>query len=146
MKWIVLSADHPPANWSGIGVAVSHQTRALAGLGCEVDVVTADAPGWADDGSGLRLHRLRRDRFPLDVKGDEIVHLHSLPLAGLALELCGRFRLPLVYSAHSLLHLELPGSTEGRRWAAVQGRILRAAAHVLFLSRAERDAATELMP
>lgn len=120
----MLTADFPPANWSGIGSAVFHQTNALRQLGVEVEVLTRE--------------RLAGPHFPLDIRGGDIVHLHSLALAELALELTGRFALPLVYTAHSLIEREL--GAEARSWAALQQRLFRAADAVIFVSRAEREA------
>ena len=120
-----MTSDFPPANWSGIGTAVFHQTNALRELGAEVEVLTRE--------------RLEGERFPLEVRRDDVVHLHSLSLAELALELVQRFDLPLVYTAHSLIAREL-GDRAGA-WAALQERVFAAADAVIFVSHAERTAA-----
>jgi glycosyltransferase involved in cell wall biosynthesis len=124
----VLTADFPPANWSGIGTAVFHQTNALRQLGVEVEVLTRE--------------RLAGARFPLEIRDDDIVHLHSLALAELALELKRRFGLPLVYTAHSVIERELGAGA--RAWAALQQRVFGVADAVIFVSRAEREAVPEL--
>lgn len=121
----MLTADFPPAHWSGIGIAVFHQTNALRERGVEVEVLTRE--------------RLEGVHFPLEVRRGDIVHLHSLALAELALELTRRFELPLVYTAHSLIEREL--GERAASWAALQQRVFEAADAVIFVSRAEREAA-----
>jgi glycosyltransferase involved in cell wall biosynthesis len=74
------------------------------------------------------------------------VHLHSLGLAGLALELRRRFGLPLVYTAHSCLDAELPRLARASGWAGVQDAVLAASDHVVFPSAAERDRAVRRRP
>lgn len=102
-----------------------HQVHALRELGVKVEVLTRE--------------RLAGERYPLDVRPDDVVHLHSLSLAELALELARRFDLPLVYTAHSLIERELGDRVPA--WAALQRRVLDAADAVIFVSRAEREAA-----
>ena len=133
LRVLVLTADYPPAQWSGIGTAVFHQVNALRERGVEVEVLTRE--------------RLSAERFPLEVQRDDIVHLHSLALAELALELTRRFQLPLVYTAHSLLARELrDAAVETRQWIELQRRVLDAATRLIFVSRHEHDAAIAAMP
>jgi 1,4-alpha-glucan branching enzyme len=149
MRVMILTADYPPNVWSGIGVAVELQARALASLGIEVHVLVAarDCPVAIPAGElDPQVHFLTGDRFPLDPKGFDLVHLHSLALSELAFELQRRFRLPLVYTAHSLVHLELQDSALAAFWSAVQGRVLALSDHVIFLSESERAAATSVLP
>jgi glycosyltransferase involved in cell wall biosynthesis len=63
-----------------------------------------------------------------------------LSLADLALELTRRFDLPLVYTAHSLIEREL--GHRAPSWAETQQRVLEAADAVIFVSHAERAAAS----
>lgn len=130
MRILVLTADFPPAQWSGIGTAVSHQVGALRELGADVEVLTRE--------------RLAGTRFPIEVRADDVVHLHSLSLAELALELTRRYSLPLVYTAHSLLEREV--GHRAPEWVALQRRVMDAAARVIFVSDDERAAAISLLP
>jgi glycosyltransferase involved in cell wall biosynthesis len=149
MRVMILTADYPPRVWSGIGVAVELQARALASIGLEVHVLVAcrncqrtiPAAGAGEP----QVHYLTGDRFPLAVEGFDLIHLHSLALSELAFELRRRFRLPLIYTAHSLVHLELQDSQMAAFWAAVQGRVMALSDHVIFLSESERTAAARLM-
>jgi 1,4-alpha-glucan branching enzyme len=130
LRVLTLTADFPPAQWSGIGTAVFHQTNALRERGVEVEVLTPD--------------RLAGRHFPLPVRGGDVVHLHSLALAELAFELTRRHALPLVYTAHSLLELEL--GPRAAQWIALQRRTFDEATRVMFVSHAERDAAIARIP
>jgi len=130
LRILTLTADAPPAQWSGIGTAVLHQVQALRALGVEVELLTRE--------------RLQGTQFPIAVRGGDLVHLHSLALAELALELTRRHELPLVYTAHSSIEREL--GTRAPQWAAVQQRVFSGARLILFVSRDERDAAIARMP
>lgn len=92
---------------------------ALRTLGVEVEVLTRE--------------RLAGAHFPLAIREDDVVHLHSLSLAELALELTRRHQLPLLYTAHSVVEHEV-GATS---WSALQQRVFDEAAHVIFVSHAE---------
>jgi hypothetical protein len=148
MKVLMLTADYPPAVWSGIGVAVALEASALASLGVEVHVLVA-APRRMEPCvtvSGVTEHSLSTRRFPFDPGGFDLVHLHSLALSELALELCRRFSLPLVYTVHSWLPLELGNRAAAAFWCAVQGRVMAASHRVIFLSEADRAEAVKLLP
>lgn len=107
-----------------------HQANALRDLGVEVEVLTRE--------------RLQGAHFPIAVREDDVVHLHSLALADLALELARRHHLPLVYTAHSLLAREL--GTRAPQWTALQHCVFDRASLVPFVSHAERNAAIERNP
>jgi len=151
---LMLTADYPPNPWSGIGVAVERQARALAELGARVQVLVAAAPGRPlaapAEAGRLSVHPLSRRRFPVDPRGADVVHVHSLALADLALEVRRRAGAPLVYTAHSLVEDELRfGRVDGsltRSWRAVQARLFAEADRVVFLSRAEHAAALARYP
>lgn len=144
---LVLTADYPPRVWSGIGTAVERQARALAGRGAEVTVVTPAAPRQPPAVRGrLRVLPLGGDRFPADPARFDVVHLHSLALSELALELCRRFHLPLVYSAHTWIPDELPPGPARDFWSAVQGRVMAASRRVVFVSERCREAALARLP
>jgi len=151
---LVLTADYPPNPWSGIGVAVERQARALADLGAHVQVLVAAAPGrplaTAVSSGGLSVCPLSRRRFPVDPRSYDVVHVHSLALAELALELRRRAGVPLVYTAHSLVEDELRwGRVAGalaRSWRSVQARLFAESDHVVFLSRAEHESALARFP
>jgi len=148
LRVLILSADFTPQPWSGIGVAVSRQARALADLGVDVDVVVAGLSGRRDAWTSARLHvrDLSSGRFPVDPRRFDRVHVHSLRLADLALEMSDRFRIPLVCTVHGWPHLEQPGDRGSARWSRVQQRLLRDCSHVVFLSRAECDLGVSLVP
>jgi len=143
-RLLVLTADYLPSNWSGIGVAVAHQARAVANLGYDVRVLMPFPP--AAGGDGVRLHELSHAQFPLEPRTGDVVHLHSLSLAEVAIELARRFGLPLIYTAHSVVRLELRGREGCGRWAAVQNRVFQIADCVFFLSEPELDSALRLAP
>jgi 1,4-alpha-glucan branching enzyme len=145
---LILTADFMPRPWSGIGVAVSRQARALAELAADVHVLvvgSGDCTG-ADEAPGLHVHNLSRRRFPVDPSGFDWVHVHSLRLADLALEIGRRFRVPLACTVHGWPHLERPGCPASAHWSRVQQRLLRGCSRVVFLSRAERDLGLSLVP
>lgn len=149
MRVLILTADYPPQTWSGIGHAVARQARALTAQGVDVHVLhsaAGEAPPSTLPRTGPVVHRLDRRRCPVDPSRFDLVHLHSLSLSALALEMARRFGLPLVYTAHSLLHLEVDQTPRTSRWCAVQQLLLAASQHVIFLSRAEQQAARALMP
>jgi 1,4-alpha-glucan branching enzyme len=147
---MILTADYPPDAWSGIGVAVELQARALASLGVEVHVLVVARRGRpvmsVCDATGTQVHYLTGDRFPLAAQDFDLVHLHSLALTELAFELRRRYRLPLIYTAHSLVHLELQDSPLAAFWHAVQRHVLTSCDRVIFLSESERKAAAKHLP
>jgi glycosyltransferase involved in cell wall biosynthesis len=133
---------------------VERQARSLAELGAEVHVLVAAGPGRpasrASSVGRLSVSPLSSRRFPVDPRGFDLVHVHSLALAELALELRRRTALPLVYTAHSLVAEELrwggADAAVARSWGTVQERLLAASDRVVFLSAAERAAAVRLFP
>jgi glycosyltransferase involved in cell wall biosynthesis len=92
-------------------------------------------------GGRLVVRHLDRRRFPLDPRGCDVVHVHSLRLAGLGIELRRRFGLPLAVTVHAQPRQELGETAQGLRWGEVQRRLLWEADRIVFLSRAEREAA-----
>jgi 1,4-alpha-glucan branching enzyme len=149
MRLLVLTADYLPRARSGIGIAVAQQAQALRRLGIEVCVLLGTPPDQrmpADIQDEPFVHRLSAKRCPVNPREFDLIHLHSLALSGLALELRKRFGLPLIYTAHSLLHLELVPGPVATIWCKVQQHMLAVSDKVVFLSAAERAAAIELMP
>lgn len=146
----MLTADFPPSPWSGVGIAVQRRAEALCRMGAEVDVLVSNdlSPVGAEEpGPGApRVMALPRDHFPVDPKRYDWIHVHSLRLAPLALELRRRTRRPLVATVHGMPHLELGATPLARRWAACQSRLLRACDRVVFLSRAEARAGRAWLP
>jgi glycosyltransferase involved in cell wall biosynthesis len=135
MRILLLTADYLPKPWSGIGVAVAGQARALARAGAAVAV--------------LRIGRGEpAQRCPVNPAAFEAIHLHSLALAELALEMKRRFGRRLVYTVHSLLPLELADQAglSRRFWTAVQAHLLRQCDFAIFLNEAERQAALVALP
>jgi 1,4-alpha-glucan branching enzyme len=147
MRTLVLTSDYVPGNWSGIGTAVASQAAALAHLGVDVEVMVPGSHRAAfstRDRSGPAVRPLTPRRCPVRPGEFDLVHLHSLPLSGLAFEIRRRFGLPVVYTAHSLLHAELPDTSSGaQEWARLQAAVMRSSDAVIFLSAAERAAAVE---
>ncbi len=143
---LTLAADWAPGAWSGLGVAVAHQARALADLGLAVDVLVARENVAATHTRGLRVRALPRARFPFDPRAYDVVHVHGLRLAELALELRERFAVPLVATVHAWPHLEHPGSATRSAWSRVQERLLRRCDVAVFPSQAERELGLSLLP
>ena len=148
IRMLMLSADFAPGSWSGIGVAVSRHARALARLGVEVHVAVAgpSRSGVPQTPSNLHVHDLPRGRFPIDPRGFDCIHVHSLRLADLAIEIARRFRLPLVATVHGWPHVERPADPAAAEWSLVQRRLLLSCTRVVVLSRAERELALSLLP
>ncbi len=146
LRVLTLTADYEPGNWSGIGVAVASQAQSLAAIGAHVEVLSA-APGTVPGlHRGVKAHRLSSERCGVRLDDFDILHLHSLGLAELASQMCRRSRLCLVYSAHSLVEEELSAAPHAALWAALQRRLCRLAARVVFVSQAERVRALHLYP
>ncbi|MFO7562829.1 MAG: glycosyltransferase family 4 protein [Enhygromyxa sp.] len=147
-----LTADCAPFHRSGVGVAVARRYRALLELGADVRMLVSRratlgvAPPWLDS----RIRWLERGAaLPFDPRGFEWVHLQSLSLGALTLELCRRFGLRLACTVHSVVaHEPLEGVTPRARaaWVALQLELWRRAERVIFLSPAEARAGRSLEP
>jgi len=149
MRVMILTADYPPHVWSGIGATVERQASALAARGIEVHVMVAarlGAPVSPAAENDPVVHHLCRRRCPVDPWSFDVVHLHSLALSEFAVEMRRRAGTRLVYTAHSLLHLELADAPHAAGWCAVQQHMLATSDRVVFLSVAERAAALDLFP
>jgi glycosyltransferase involved in cell wall biosynthesis len=153
MRLMLLTADYPSESWSGLGVAVERQAGALSKLGAEVHVLYAP-PGShppartasSCEASGVFFHDLRQERFPVNTRGFDWIHLHSLALAELAFELRRRTGIPLAYTAHSVIARELAGVPEAGFWSALQRQVMQSSDAVVFLSESERETALEFAP
>lgn len=143
MRVLILSADLPPNVWSGVGTAVAQQAAALWECGCEVDVLTTAPSGVVH---GVPVSFLERDRFPRSMRGRDVIHLHSLALAELARELRRRDGSRLVYTAHSLLAMELDETEQSVPWLQQQERLFIDADHVIFVNEWERTFALRQWP
>ena len=144
MRALVLTSDYVPGNWSGIGTAVACQAAALARLGVDLEVLVPGnhrAAFAAQARGGPVVHPITPHRCPVRPGEFDLVHLHSLPLSGLAFEIRRRFGLPVVFTAHSLLDAELPGTSGSREWARVQATVMSSSDAVIFLSAAEYEVA-----
>jgi glycosyltransferase involved in cell wall biosynthesis len=146
VRALVLTADYPSPTWSGIGTAVACQAAGLAEVGVEVHVLAPEGAGAAAGAAGPVVHPLSRARCPVRVREFDVVHLHSLALGELALEMRRRFAVPLVYTAHSLLDRELAGAAGAAAWQRCQAAVMLGCDHVVFLSTDERAAAVERFP
>ena len=146
MRVLVLTADYPPGVWSGIGNAVERQAVALAALGAEVDVLVARGDIRPAVDGNPRVHRLDTNRFPVDAKRFDWIHLHSLALSELAWQLHRRFRVPVAYTAHSIPALELPDGPCARFWHQAQSCVLTFSKRAVFLSAHDMRAASSLIP
>jgi 1,4-alpha-glucan branching enzyme len=140
VRFLILTADYHPFNWSGLGVAVANQATAIAALGYQVHVFSqrASLPNSVRD--GVHFHRLDGHRFPFRPTYGDIVHLHSLSLANLAIELACRFSLPLLYTAHSLLRKELDSNQQANPWIRLQHLLFSKVDYIFFLSHEDRTA------
>lgn len=136
LRIAVLVSDLPPISRSGIGVSVASECQALAQGGCAVHLLTASRS--VKNLPGVTVEALPVDRFPLRATDWDILHLHSLGMAAVALEAAERLELPLVYTAHSVVEDELPQASS---WIALQRRVFSAAHHVFFLNATERKRA-----
>jgi glycogen(starch) synthase len=146
LRVLILTSDYPPCSWSGIAAAVREQALALAERGLDVHVITTAVSSDRERASSgvPHVHHLARDRFPLEIESGDVVHLHSLALAELAIELTRRFTLPLIYTAHALLEIEL--DERARDWIALQRKLFATASRVIFVSNAEARSALRLVP
>jgi glycosyltransferase involved in cell wall biosynthesis len=149
---LLLTADYAPNAWSGIGVAVKGLAESLAALGVEVHVAIAGRRTSNDDGQdrhGMRgpyEHSLDGARFPVEPIGFDWIHVHSLRLAELALELSRRYRIRLACTVHGWPHRENEGSPVAAAWSGLQQRLLSRADRIVFLSEAERALGVGLVP
>src|SRR5947207_1101310 len=128
------TAEHRPES-SGAEEACGFQricarVRGTAERVSDPDVVTLDV-----DGS-----------VSADLHGAAWLHLHSLALTELALDLRCRLGAKLVYTVHTQPWLELTGHPRRRFWLDMQARLLGACDRVIFLSAAERTSAETLFP
>jgi glycogen(starch) synthase len=146
MRLMILTADYPPFAWSGIASAVETQARALVDAGAEVDVIVGNGRTAGKTRNGLRVRPLDPGSFPVDPRRFDRIHLHSLSLAGLALQLRRRYGLKITYTAHSLLWHELGPGTESDGWIRRQREVMRESQSVVFLSQSERLAALRTLP
>jgi 1,4-alpha-glucan branching enzyme len=147
MTVVLLTADYPPHVWSGIGVAVHRQATDLAALGARVIVLVAGRRDGTERGSNPRVVPLDADGpVPADLEGAVWVHLHSLALTELALDLRHTLGARLVYTVHTQPWLELADHARRRFWLDMQARLLSACDRVVFLSAAERASGETLFP
>ena len=140
----MLTADYPPDAWSGIGVAVHRQSEDLAALGAQVTVMTSRGGGQAAASGHPEVVAIRSDAPVPAVRAADWIHLHSLPLTDLALELRRRTGARLAYTVHTQPWLELRAHPRRRFWLDMQARLLSACDAVIFLSASERAAAAAL--
>jgi glycosyltransferase involved in cell wall biosynthesis len=146
---MILTVDYPPPFWSGIGATVQRQAEALSESGAEVHLLYPggkSSPPACREASGFSAASISGDRFPIDPRGFDWIHLHSLALTELAFRLRRRTGTPVAYTVHSLLDRELTDNTNTRFWSAIQRRVMAASDAVVFLSRAERDVAVAMLP
>ena len=147
MTVVLLTADYPPDVWSGIGVAVHRQATDLAALGARVTVVVAGRRQGTERGSNPDVVTFDVDgSVSADLEGVAWLHLHSLALTELALDLRCKLGAKLVYTVHTQPWLELTGHPRRRFWLDMQARLLGACDRVIFLSAAERTSAETLFP
>lgn len=76
----------------------------------------------------------------------DCIHLHSLALGELALQLASRLDLPLLYTAHSLLEREFQEIPGALAWQRRQRLIFEAADHTFFLTSTEQGKAVADRP
>lgn len=145
VRVLMVTADFLPA-WSGIGVTVEAQARALQRLGAHVEVLWVSPAASAGVASAVPVHRQTFRGCAVDPSAFDVVHLHSLALAELATEMCDRYRMPLVYTSHSVVDRELASAPARPFWCDVQRYLFRRAERVVFVSHAERRLALEAHP
>jgi glycogen synthase len=148
-RLLVLTADFPPLVWSGIGTAVANQARALADFGLDVHVLVPESlyfPIEQHYSSTFTVHALSGWKIPVDVSKYHLIHLHSLALGELALEIKRRTGLPLIYTAHSLLEDELHAEKGADFWTTIQKIVMQISDHVVFLNHEEQERAIAMIP
>jgi Glycosyltransferase len=149
MRVLILTADIQPQNWSGIGTAVTHQVHALAQLGVEAHILTFEdvsGPTPIDQSGGIIIHTLCGQRCPIDPADFDVIHLHSLSLSELAFEMRRRFKVPLIYTAHSLLCKEVQDPLAASFWIYIQMFLLHTSDFVIFVNSADRTEALQMIP
>ena len=147
MRVVLLTADYPPHIWSGIGVAVHRQATDLAALGVPVTVVVAGGSHGTQRGANPEVIRIGVDgSLPAALEDVAWVHLHSLALTELALEMRRTFGAKLAYTVHTQPWLELTDDPRRRFWLDMQTRLLSACDRVVFLSEVEQASAETLFP
>lgn len=143
---LVLAADYDERPWSGVGRAVARQSRALADEGVGVHVLVADGaavPAASDE--TVPVSRLSRARFPVDPRDFDWIHVHSLRLADLAVEIRRRFKCPLACTVHGWPHRE-SNTANASRWSVVLRRLIERCDRIVFLSEAEREFGLRICP
>jgi 1,4-alpha-glucan branching enzyme len=148
---VLVTADYPPDVWSGIGVAVHRQASDLAALGVDVTVLfvgrrSSGLRGSNPDSNLTLLELAASDPLPEIAGGAAWIHLHSLALTELALELRRRTGAKLACTVHTQPWLELSDHPRRRFWLDMQARLLGECDRVVFLSAAERSSAEALFP
>jgi glycosyltransferase involved in cell wall biosynthesis len=152
VRVLLLTADYAPNAWSGIGVAVAGLANSLTTLGVEVHVAVAGRRASSGDPQNRRdplapfEYSLDGTRFPVVASGFDWVHVHSLRLAELALELARRYRIRLACTVHGWPHCENEGSPIAAAWSGLQQRLLSRADRIVFLSEGERALGLRLVP
>jgi len=148
MRLMLLTADYPPDNWSGIGHAVQRQASdSVASVPkCMFSIPRAHERISRPRRSRPRLHNLHTRFFPIDPHGFDWIHLHSLGLAELALEIRRRTGTPLAYTAHSILALELAHVDGAARLIEAQNQLMRICDAVVFFEPLRREAALRILP
>jgi glycosyltransferase involved in cell wall biosynthesis len=149
MRLMLLTADYHPDPWSGIAQAVERQASGLSKIGAEVHVLYPARKGsevHSVGACGPHLHNLDQPSFPVNLRGFDYIHLHSLALAELALEIRRRTGIPLIYTAHSLLACEIAGQKGAEPLIGAQTELMRVCDKVVFLSRSEHETGLRLLP
>ncbi len=150
MRILVLTADYAPGSWSGIGVAVARQAEALAALGAEVRVLVGGERWRRECGVEPRtrcgqvmVSALDGDHFPVEPGEFDWIHVHSLALTELVLELRRRCSVPLAYTVHTQPAMELQSGALASFWDTAQRKLFSITDRVVFLSSSERESAAQ---
>jgi glycosyltransferase involved in cell wall biosynthesis len=137
---LVLTTDYPPNSWSGIATAVHRQVSDLRTLGVSIELIII-RPSYKSTTTTV-------DHLPQSFPSGRYdwIHLHSLPLVELALDLRRSAKVRLAYTVHTLPWLELEDHRLRRFWLDMQSRLLERCDRVVFLSGSELAAARALFP
>jgi glycosyltransferase involved in cell wall biosynthesis len=149
LRVLILTADYPPNVWSGIGNSVASQAIALSNIGFEAQVLVADSDKHFFEYptiKGLNVKPLSKTHCPVDPAKFDILHLHSLSLSELAIELQRRYGLPMIYTSHSLIEHEFAGELGMQFWVQAQRQLWEMGDHVVFVSSADRVRAIARVP
>lgn len=167
MRLWVLTNEYEPRIIGGLGVVATKLSYTLAGIGTDVTVLTQSLTPrvWVAKQQGLRLirfpqkskfHSYRQQVFSpsaitswLNKFGycrPDLIHIHSVQWANLANYYKRNFKVPIVYTCHSLIRLEGGRSLLRKPLLEHQEKVLRIADNIITPSFWLKKKIVELYP